>query len=188
MIDAGELRKGTAIELGGRIYQVVEYQHVKMQQRQPLIKLKLRDVRSGNVTERNFQSGDKFTQAFLEHRSTQYLYNDGDLYYFMDNESYEQIPLTTAQVGEAVNYLKEGFPLEILTCGGEAVSIELPTTVELQVIEAEPGFKGDRATAGTKSAKLETGLTVHVPLFINTGDIVKVDTRSGGYIEKVSQS
>jgi elongation factor P len=186
MIDAGELRKGIAIELDGGIYQIVEYQHVKMQQRQPVVKLKLRDVRSGNVTERNFQSGDKVKPAFLEHRSVQYLYNDGNLFYFMDNENYEQIPLTTTQVGEAVNYLKEGLTLEILTCGGEAVSIELPTTVELQVIEAEPGFKGDRATAGTKSAKLETGINVQVPLFINMGDIIKINTRTEEYLEKAS--
>jgi len=184
MINAGELRKGVAIELDGEIYQILEYQHVKMQQRQPVIKLKLRDVRSGNMAERNFQSGDKVTPAFLEHRSVQYLYNDGDLYYFMDNESYEQIALAAAQIGEGINYLKEGLTLEILTCKGNPVTMELPASVELQVIETEPGFKGDRATAGTKSAKLETGLAVHVPLFINIGDVVKVNTRTGEYIEK----
>lgn len=186
MIDAGELRKGLNIELNGNIYQVVEYQHVKMQQRQPVIKLKLRDVRSGGVIERTFQSGDKVEPAFLEHRAVQYLYNDGDLYYFMDNETYEQIALTAAGIGEAVNYLKDGLTLEILTCKGEAVSVELPTSVELQVTEAEPGFKGDRATAGTKPAKLETGISVQVPLFIDVGDVVKVDTRTGAYLEKVS--
>ena len=186
MIDAGELRKGLAIELDGGIYQIVEYQHVKMQQRQPVIRLKLRDVRNGNTTERTFQSGNKFKPAFLEHHSVQYLYNDGNLYYFMDNETYEQIPLTSGQVAEAVNYLKEGLALEILTSGGEAVSLELPAAVELRVIETEPGFKGDRATAGTKSAKLETGLATQVPLFINTDDTIKVDTRTGEYLEKAS--
>ena len=184
MIDAGELRKGVAIELDGEIYQILEYQHVKMQQRQPVVKLKLRGVRSGNFTERNFQSGDKVTTVFLEHRPVQYLYSDGDLYYFMDNESYEQIMLTSAQIGEGTNYLKEGLMLEILTCKGDTVTIELPYSVELQVTETEPGFKGDRATAGTKPAKLETGATIQVPLFINTGDIVKVHTRTGGYLEK----
>jgi elongation factor P len=184
MIDAGELRKGIAIELDGEIYQILEYQHVKMQQRQPVVKLKLRDVRSGNVTERNFQSGDKVTTVFLEHRPVQYLYSDGDLYHFMDNDSYEQIMLTYAQIGESTNYLKEGLMLEILTCKGDTVAIELPTSVELQVTETEPGFKGDRATAGTKSAKLETGATTQVPLFINTGDIIRVNTRTGEYIEK----
>jgi len=184
MINAGELRKGVAIELDGEIYQILEYQHVKMQQRQPVIRLKLRDVRSGNMAERNFQSGDKVTPAFLEHRPVQHLYNNDDLYYFMDNESYEQIALDAAQIGEGVNYLKEGLMLEILTCKGNPVTMQLPTSVELQVIETEPGFKGDRATAGTKSAKLETGLAVHVPLFINIGDVVKVNTRTGEYIEK----
>jgi len=186
MIDAGELKKGINIELDGEIYQIVEYQHVKMQQRQPIIRLKLRDVRSGSITERNFQSGDKFKPAFLEHRPVQYLYNDGNIYYFMDNDSYEQIALTAAQIGEAMNYLKDGLTLEILTSREEAVSIELPTAVELQVVEAEPGFKGDRATAGTKSAKLETGISTQVPLFIDVGDVIKVDTRTGEYLEKVS--
>jgi len=184
MLDAGELRKGAAIELDGEIYQILEYQHVKMQQRQPVVKLKLRDVRSGNVTERNFQSGDKVTPAFLEHRPVQYLYSDGNLYYFMDNESYEQIMLNSAQIEEGINYLKEGLVLEILTCKGAAVAVELPNSVELEVIETQPGFKGDRATAGTKPAKLETGVAVQVPLFINAGDIIKVSTRTGAYIEK----
>jgi elongation factor P len=186
VIDAGELRKGVVIELDGEIYQILEYQHVKMQQRQPVVKLKLRGVRNGNFIERNFQSGDKVATVFLEHRPVQYLYNDGDLYYFMDNESYEQIMLTSTQIGDGTNYLKEGLLLEIQTCKGNTVSIELPASVELRVTETEPGFKGDRATAGTKAAKLETGVTIQVPLFINTGDIVKVHTRTGGYLEKVS--
>lgn len=186
MIDAGELRKGVAIELDGEIYQILEYQHVKMQQRQPVVKLKLRGVRNGNFTERNFQAGDKVTTVFLEHRPVQYLYRDGDLYYFMDNDTYEQVMLTSAQIGEGTNYLKEGLMLEILTCKGETITVELPNSVELQVTKTEPGFKGDRATAGTKPAKLETGVTVQVPLFINVGDIIRVDTRSGAYLEKVS--
>ena len=186
MIDAGELRKGVVIELDGEIYQILEYQHVKMQQRQPVVKLKLRGVRSGNFAERNFQSGDRVATVFLEHRPVQYLYNDGHLYYFMDNETYEQIVLPSAQVGDDKKYLKEGLVLEILMCKGETVSIGLPSSVELGVTETEPGFKGDRATAGTKPAKLETGATIQVPLFINTGDIIKVNTRTGGYQEKIS--
>jgi len=186
MIDAGELRKGVVVELDGEIYQILEYQHVKMQQRQPVVKLKLRGVRSGNFVERNFQSGDKITTIFLEHRPVQYLYNDGDLYYFMDNETYEQIVLTSTQIGDDANYLKEGLTLEILTSKGSTVVVELPASVELRVMETEPGFKGDRATAGTKAAKLETGVTIQVPLFINTGDVIKVHTRTGAYLEKVS--
>jgi elongation factor P len=186
MIDAGELRKGVVIELDGEIYQILEYQHVKMQQRQPVVKLKLRGVRSGNFAERNFQSGDRVATVFLEHRPVQYLYNDGHLYYFMDNETYEQIVLPSAQVGDDTKYLKEGLVLEILMCKGGTVSIGLPSSVELRVTETEPGFKGDRATAGTKPAKLETGATIQVPLFISTGDIIKVNTRTGGYQEKIS--
>ncbi|MFU8796160.1 MAG: elongation factor P [Dehalococcoidia bacterium] len=184
MIDAGELRKGAAIELDGSIYVVIEYQHVKMQQRQPVIKLRLRDARTGNVAERNLQSGDKVTPVFLEHRPAQYLYNDGHLYHFMDNESYEQFVLTATQIGEGTGYLKEGMVLEILTSKGETIAVEMPISVELQVTETEPGFKGDRATAGTKAARLETGATVQVPLFINTGDVIKVNTRTGEYQEK----
>ena len=186
MIDAGELRKGTTIELDGNIYQITEYQHVKMQQRQPVIKLKLRDVRSGNLMERNFQSGDKLESVFLEHRPVQYLYNDNDLYYFMDEKNYEQMVVAASLLGEALNYLKEGASLEILTCKDEAVIAELPITVQLQVVETEPGFKGDRATAGTKPAKVETNFTVQVPLFINVGDIIKINTRTGEYLEKAS--
>lgn len=184
MIDAGELRKGIAIELDGTIYQVVEYEHVKMQQRKPVIRLKLRDIRSGNVVERNFQATEKFTPAFLEYHPVQYLYNDGSFYYFMDNKNYEQIALTSQQIGEAVKYLREGLDLEILTHKDAAVSVELPSAVELHVMETEPGFRGDTATGGSKPAKLETGLTIQVPLFINIGDIIKVDTRSGEYLEK----
>jgi elongation factor P len=186
MIDAGELRKGVVIELDGDIYQILEYQHIKMQQRQPVVKLKLRGVRNGNFVERNFQSGDKVAAVFLEHRPAQYLYNDGHLYYFMDNETYEQIVLTSDQIGDDTGFLKEGLVLEILTCKGNTVTIELPASVELRITETEPGFKGDRATAGTKPAKLETGVTLQVPLFINTGDIVKINTRTGAYSEKVS--
>jgi elongation factor P len=186
MIDAGELRKGAVIELDGDIYQILEYQHVKMQQRQPVVKLKLRGVRNGNFIERNFQSGDKVATVFLEHRPVQYLYNDGHLYYFMDNETYEQIVLNPAQIGDDRKFLKDGLVLEIVTCKGNTVAVELPASVELRVTETEPGFKGDRATAGTKPAKVETGVTIQVPLFINTGDIVKINTRTGVYSEKAS--
>jgi elongation factor P len=186
MIDAGELRKGAVIELDGDIFQILEYQHVKMQQRQPVVKLRLRGVRSGNSIERNFQSGDKVATVFLEHRPVQYLYNDGHLYYFMDNETYEQFVLTPDQIGDDTRFLREGLALEILTCKGDTISVELPASVELRVTETDPGFKGDRATAGTKPAKLETGVTLQVPLFINTGDIVKINTRTGAYLEKTS--
>jgi elongation factor P len=186
MIDAGELRKGIAIELDGKIYQITDYRHIKIGRGSAQVRLRLRDIRSGNTVERAFQTSDKFTQAFLEHRPVQYLYNDGNFYYFMDNKTYEQIMLTSEQIGEAINYLKEELNLEILTHKGEAVSIDPPTAVELRVVETEPGFKGDTVSGGNKPAKLETGISVQVPLFINVDDIIKVDTRTGEYLGKAS--
>jgi elongation factor P len=186
MISAGDLKKGIAIELDGTIYQITEYQHIKMGRGSAQVRLKLRDIKSGNTTERSFQANYKFTPAFLENRSVQYLYTDGSFYHFMDNESYEQIALTVEQLDEAISYLKEGLNLDLLTCKGEPINVELPVSIELQVIETEPGFKGNTASGGSKPAKLETGLTVQVPLFIDTGDRIKVDTRSGEYQEKAN--
>jgi len=185
MITSGDLRKGIIIELESSLYQVIDYQHVKMK-RTALTRLKLRDVRAGHTIERTFQSTEKFTRARLDLRSMQYLYNDGSLYYFMDEENFEQLPLNADQLGNTVNYLKEGMSLEISSYKDELVGVELPITVELEVTETDPGFKGNTATAGTKPAKLETGITIQVPLFINKGDAIKVDTRSGSYLERVS--
>ena len=185
MISSSELRKGITIELDGELYQVLDYQRIKMK-RTALARLKLRDIRAGHTIERTFQSSEKFIRARLDYRQMQYLYNDGNLYYFMDEESFEQIPLNITQLGDAANYLKEGMSLEVSSYKGELVGVELPITVELQVIDTGPGFKGDTATAGNKPANLETGITIQVPLFINTGDIIKVDTRSGSYLERVS--
>jgi len=185
MITSSELRKGITIELEGKLYQVVDCQHIKMK-RTALIRLKLYDIRANHTIERTFQSSEKFTRARLDYRSMQYLYNDGNLYYFMDEENFEQMPLSAAQLGDAPNYLKEGMSLQISSYKDELISVELPITVELQVIDTGPGFKGDTATAGNKPAKLETGITIQVPLFINQGDIIKVDTRSGSYLERVS--
>jgi len=185
MITSGELRKGLTIELEGKLYQVVDYQHIKMK-RTALIRLKLYDIRAGHTIERTFQSSEKFVRARLDYRSMQYLYNDGNLYYFMDEENFEQVSLDSNQLGDAINYLKEGMSLQISSYQGELVGVELPTAVELQVIETGPGFKGDTATAGNKPAKLETGITIQVPLFINQGDTIKVDTRDGSYLERAS--
>ena len=185
MISSTELRKGITIELEGKLYQVVDYQHIKMK-RTALARLKLRDIRAGHTIERTFQSDEKFIRARLDFRGMQYLYNDGDLYYFMDEESFEQMPISASQLGDAINYLKEGMSLQVSSYKGELVGVELPITVELQVIDTGPGFKGDTATAGNKPAKLETGITIQVPLFINEGDIIKIDTRSGNYLERVS--
>jgi elongation factor P len=185
MINSSELRKGVTIELDDKLYQVIEYQHIKMK-RTALAKVKLRDIRDGHTIERSFQNTEKFVRARLEYRPMQYLYSDGDLYYFMDEENFEQTSLDSNQLGDAINYLKEGMSLQISSYKGELMGVEMPITVELEVTKSEPGFKGDTATAGTKPATLETGITIEVPLFINEGDIVKVDTRSGSYLERVN--
>ena len=185
MISSGDLRKGITIELEGKLYQVIEYQHVKMK-KTALARVKLRDIRDGHTIEQTFQTTEKFIRARLESRSMQYLYNDGNLYYFMDNENFEQLPLSDIQLGDTVNYLKEGLSLEISSYKDEVIGVEMPITVELQVIETDPGYKGDTATGGNKPAKLETGITVQVPLFVDTGDVIKVDTRTGNYLERIS--
>ena len=184
MISGSELRKGITIELEGGLYQVTDYQHIKMK-RTALVRLKLRDIRAGHTIERTFQSGEKFIWARLDYRSMQYLYNDGNLYYFMDEENFEQMPISASQLGDTVNYLKEGMSLEVSSYKGELVGVELPITVQLQVTETGPSFKGDTATTGTKPAKLETGITIQVPLFVDKGDVIKIDTRSGTYLERV---
>jgi len=183
MINATELRRGVTIELDGKLYQVVDYQHIK-QKRTALARVKLRDIQAGHTMERTFQSGEKLVRARLEFRTMQYLYNDGNLYYFMDEENFEQISIDASQLEDAVNYLKEGMSLQVSNYKGQLVGVELPITVELEVTATEPGFKGDTATAATKAATLETGITVQVPLFVNQGDVIKVDTRSGTYIER----
>jgi len=185
MITSGELRKGITIELEGKLYQVVEYQHIKMK-RTALIRLKLNDIRGGHTIERTFQNTEKFNKVRLEYRDMQYLYHEGNLYYFMDTENYEQISIDHEQLGDAVNYLKDNMSLQVSSYEGELVGVELPITVELEVVDTDPGFKGNTATAGNKPAKLETGITIQVPLFINNGDIIKVDTRNGSYLERVS--
>ena len=185
MISGSELRKGVIIELEGKLYQVTDYRHVKMK-RTALARVKLRDIQAGHTIEQTFQSNQKFTRARLDFRGMQYLYNDGDLYYFMDEENFEQMPIDTSQLGDAINYLKEGMSLQVSSYKGELVGVELPIAVELEVVDTGPDFKGDTATAGSKPATLETGITIQVPLFINKGDIIKVDTRDGSYLERVT--
>jgi len=183
MINATELRKGVIIEFEGKLYQVVEYQHVKMK-KTALAKVKLRDINAGHTLERSFQSSERLVRARLDSRQMQYLYNDGDLYYFMDQENYEQMPFDAEQLGDALDYLKEGNSVEVTSYKDKVVGIEMPITVDLEVTETDPGYKGDTATGGNKPAKMETGLTIQVPLFINIGDVIKVDTRTGTYLER----
>ena len=186
MIDSGQLKKGMTLDLDNKLYQVLDYQHIKVGRGSAMVRLKLRDIRGGHTIERTFQASEKFNRARLDYRNMQYLYNDGDLYYFMDEANFEQMPLNAEQLGDVLNYLKDSMSLEVSSYQGKLVGVELPITVELEVVETGPGFKGDTATAGTKPAKLETGITIQVPLFINNGDVIKVDTRTAEYLERVS--
>ena len=186
MISTGDLKKGITIELEGELYTIVDWQHIKVGRGSAQVRLKLRGVRRAHTIERTFQAGEKFTRARLDRRAVQFIYSEGELYYFMDSETFEQSALDAERLGDALNYLKEGMPLEILSYKDEHISVELPNSVELEVVETGPGFKGDTATAGTKPAKLETGITIQVPLFVDNGDIVRVDTRTGAYLERVS--
>jgi len=184
MIGIGDFRRGIVIELDGELYQVIDFQHIKMK-RTALAKVKLRGIKAGHTTERTFQNTEKFVRARLDYRDMQYLYQDGELYYFMDQENFDQIPLSATQLGNALNYTKEGMSLQVASYNDEIIGVEMPITVELEVTETDPGFKGDTATGGTKPATLETGVSVQVPLFVNTGDVIKVDTRSNTYLERV---
>ena len=186
MIGSGDLRKGIIIELDGELYQVLDYHHIKMGRGSAQIRLKLRDISAGHIIERSFQASEKFVRARFEYRNMQYLYNEGDLYYFMDEENYEQTAIDAAQLGNALNYLKEGMSVQVSSYQGEVMGVELPIAIELEVTDTGPAFKGDTATAGNKPATLETGITIQVPMFINTGDVIKVDTRTGTYLERVS--
>lgn len=185
MITVGELRKGINIELDGQLLGVIEYEHIKMGRGGAVVRLKLRNLRTGAIFERTFPASEKFRRAYLERRSVQYTYNDDHLYHFMDTETFEDVTLSTEQLGDEVSYLKENIVVDLLTYNGEPISIELPVTVELQVTQTEPGFRGDTATGGTKPAIVETGLKVNVPLFVDEGDVIRVDTRTGEYIERV---
>ena len=185
VIGVGELRKGVTIELDGEPYQVVEYSSHKMQQRAPVVRLRLREIRTGRSVDRTFNGYDvKLILADVEHRPAQYIYQDGDMYYFMDTNTFDQFPLSREQLGNAFSYLMEQLELEVVFFKDEPIAVDLPTSVELRVTDTPPGFKGDTAQGGTKPATLETGLTVNVPLFVNNGDAIRVDTRTGEYLER----
>jgi elongation factor P len=184
MIDTGDLRRGITIEMDGILYQVVEFNHLKLGRGSAQVRMKLKDVRGGHIIERTVQAGAKFARARVERQTVQYLYAEGDLHYFMNTETYDQIALNTSQLGDAVNYLTENATCDLLTYEDQPIGIELSAAVELAVAQTDPGLRGDTAQGGTKPATLETGLIVQVPLFINTGDRLKVDTRSGEYLGK----
>lgn len=185
MISTNDFRTGLTIEVEGEIYTVVEFQHVKPGKGSAFVRSKLKNLRTGAVIERTFRAGEKVPRAHLERKEMQYLYREGDSFVFMDNETYEQVSLTSEQLGDNVKYLKENMNIYLLTHEGNLIGVELPNFVELEVVAADPGVRGDTATGGTKSATLETGLTIQVPLFVEVGDVVRVDTRTGEYLERV---
>lgn len=182
MISVNDIRNGSTIEVDGDIYSVVEFLHVKPGKGAAFVRTKLKNVKSGSVVERTFRAGEKVPEARIERREMQYLYSSGDEFALMDTENYEQITLGGAAIGSGKNFLLENMLVTVVQCEGQIIGVELPNTVELKVVESEPGFRGDTATNTFKPAKLETGYTVQVPLFVNEGDKLKIDTRSGNYI------
>ncbi len=182
VISVNDIRNGTSIELEGQIFKVVEFLHVKPGKGAAFVRTKLKNIRTGGVVERTFNAGERVNKAELERREYQYLYNSADEYTFMNNETYEQVTLTSEKLGDQKYFLLENMNCYIMFYGAEVLDVELPNTVELTVVETEPGFKGDTATGGTKPARLETGYTVNVPLFIESGTKLKIDTRTGAYL------
>ena len=185
MIDTGGLRKGLTMEYDGRLVKVIDYAHNKQGRGSAQVRMTLRDLRTGSTTQHSVQAGAKFQSIRLERQHVQFLYQDGEHFNFMDTDSFEQMMLDEETVGDLKLYIKENDSLDILTYEGEPIDIELPLSVNLRVDYTEPGFKGDTATGGNKPATMETGLVVNVPLFVSSGDILKVDTRNGEYIERV---
>ncbi|MFN2167067.1 MAG: elongation factor P [Anaerolineae bacterium] len=185
MIDVNELRKGVTFTMDGELYKVVDYQHHKPGRGKATIRTKIRNLRSGTLREQTFNSGDRVQDIRLDHRTVQYLYNDGQFLYFMDTETYEQFPLPDAVLEDAKPYLIENLEIELVSYEGEALDVELPITVDLEVIDAPPGFAGDTAQGATKEITLETGLKINVPLFIETGNVLRIDTRDGRYVTRV---
>jgi elongation factor P len=181
MISTGELRKGVAIELDGELWQILDYHHIKMGRGSAQVKITLRNIKRGQTVERSFQAGTKWPRASMERRPVQYLYRDDNDFHFMDTDTYDQFMLRDDQLGESVQYLKDGMTLERTTYQGETIGVELPVTVDLKVTTTDPGFAGDTAQGARKPATLETGLVVSVPLFVNEGDTLRVDTRTGEY-------
>ena len=182
MISAGDFRNGVTFEYDGSVFQIIEFQHVKPGKGAAFVRTKIKNVISGGVVEKTFSPTDKMPKAHIERKDMEYLYNDGDLFYFMDPETYEQIPVSAEQLGDALKFVKENMQVKILSYKGNIFGIEPPNFVELAITETEPGFAGNTATGATKPATLETGAVVQVPLFIDNGEVIKVDTRTGEYM------
>jgi elongation factor P len=184
MVTASDFRNGVTIEVDGKVCQVIEFQHVKPGKGAAFVRTKLKDIINGGVIETTYRPTEKFPQAHIERRDMQYLYSDGDLYNFMDTESYEQIAVNQDIVGDSLKFVKENEMCKVNSYNGNVFAIEPPLFVELEITDTEPGFKGDTATGATKPATVETGAQVSVPLFVNQGDVIKIDTRSGEYLSR----
>jgi len=184
MISVNDLRTGLTIELDGEIYSVVEFLHVKPGKGAAFVRTKLKNLRTGTTQEVTFRAGERVARAHIETRQMQYLYNTGSEYVFMDMETFDQVTLSAEDLGDAPKYLLENMTIGIQFYQNQAIGVDLPTTVNLKVVSTEPGFKGDTATGATKPATLETGITIQVPLFVETGDVLKIDTRTGEYLSR----
>ena len=187
MVVAGDFRNGVTFDMDGSVYRIIEFQHVKPGKGAAFVRTKIRNVISGGVTERTFNPSDKFPEAFIDRKDMQYLYTDGELYYFMDMESYEQVPLNKEKLSDNFQFVKENEMVKVISYKGNVFGVEPPTFVELQVIHSEPAIKGDTVNNSMKPATLETGVIIKVPMFISEGDILKIDTRTSEYLERVKQ-
>ena len=186
MISAGDFRNRVTFEYDGSVYQILEFQHVKPGKGAAFVRTKIKNVINGGVVEKTFSPTDKMPKAHIERKDMEYLYNDGDLYYFMDPETYEQLPVSAEQIGDSLKFVKENMQVKILSYKGNIFGIEPPNFVELTITETEPGFAGNTATGATKPATLETGAVVMVPLFIDNGETIKIDTRTGEYMGRAN--
>jgi elongation factor P len=184
MISAGEFRNGITFEFEGNVFQIVEFQHVKPGKGAAFVRTKLKNVITGGVVEKTFRPTEKMPKAHIERKDYEYLYTDGELFYFMDQETFEQMPLNAEALGDSLKFVKENMVVKVLSYKGSVFGIEPPTFVELEVTETEPGFKGDTSTGATKPAVVETGAQINVPLFIDQGDMIRIDTRTGEYMER----
>ncbi len=185
MISTNDLRTGVTIELDGDVMAVVEFQHVKPGKGAAFVRTRLKNVKTGNVVERTFRAGEKVPRANLEKKEMQYMYGSGDEYHFMDQETYDQVAITAEKLGEATKWLKESMVIEVVMYQGTIIGIDLPNFVELKIVDTPPGVKGDTASGGGKPATLETGAVVSVPFFVNVDDVVRIDTRTGQYLDRV---
>ena len=185
MISAGDFKNGVTVEIDGNIYQILEFQHVKPGKGAAFVRTKLKNIISGGVVEKTFRPTEKFPKAHIDRKDMQYLYRDGDLFNFMDVETYDQIALNEDVVGDSLKFVKENEVVKICSHNGNVFSVEPPLFVELRITDTEPGFKGDTATGATKPAVVETGATVSVPLFVEQDDVIKIDTRTGEYLSRV---